>query len=102
MTSFLAIILALPFMLVVLIPVALYYAWAASYLWGWFIVPTFGLSPLSTLQLWGITLFLSMLRPKMTFDDKKKEIDWGSAVAAVLIVPLLVLSLGYAIRFWWM
>lgn len=87
--------------LLVAVPLSLYYSWAASYLWLWFVVPTFGLPALSTLQVWGICLFLAMLRPRL--DPKKtKGDDWEAAIFTIIVAPLLALGLGYAIKFWWM
>jgi hypothetical protein len=92
---------ALAAVLALVVPIALYFAWAASHLWGWFIVPVFGAPPLTVLQAWGICLTLSMLKPKIDM-SKGGEKDWASGVLAIVIGPLMALGLGYAIKFWWM
>jgi hypothetical protein len=99
-TSMLGSIAAIAFIFALIIPVSLYFAWAAVILWGWFIVPTFGLPQITILQAWGIGLTLSMMRPRMT--AQKTETDWASGFVAVILGPPLALALGYAIRFWWM
>ena len=93
--------IALVMMLAFIIPLALYYAWAATYLWAWFVVPVFAVPQLSVLQMWGILLTLGMMRAR--FDTEKKNSDnFGSALFALAFAPLLTLGIGYAIRFWWM
>lgn len=93
--------LALALMFAFIIPIALYFAWAATYLWGWFIVPVFGAPPLTVLQAWGICLTLSLLKPKINI-DKGGEKDWAGGLLAIILAPLTGLGLGYAIKFWWM
>lgn len=98
--KFLVPIIGLGVFFVFIIPVALYFAWAASHLWIWFLVPL-GLPPLSILQIWGIGLTISMFRPKI--DAEKTNTDnWLGALTAIIVGPPLTLAIGYAIRFWWM
>lgn len=91
----------LAFVMAVAVPIALYYAWAASYLWAWFIVPSFNAPPLSILQIWGICLTLSMLRPRLDLEKKNAE-GWDGGLLALIIAPPTALGFGYAIKFWWM
>lgn len=88
-------------LLAIIVPISLYYAWAASYLWGWFVVPAFGAPPLTAFQIWGICLTLAMLRPRFDMEKKNAE-GWDSGLLALIFGPLLALGLGYAIKFWWM
>lgn len=92
---------ALAILLAIMIPIALYYAWAAHYLWAWFVIPAFGAPPLSVLQIWGICLTLSMLRPRINLEKTNNE-AWQSGLFALLFGPLITLGIGYAIKFWWM
>lgn len=94
-------IVAVVFVILIVAPLSLYYAWAASILWGWFVVPAFGVQPLSTLQLWGICLFLSMLRPRFNFAKADPD-GWDSGLTALIIAPPLSLGIGYVIKFWLM
>jgi hypothetical protein len=98
---FLTPIATIAFALVVIVPISLYYSWATSYLWGWFIVPAFGAPALSTLQIWGITLTLGLLQPRMNL-EKSREKDFEGALIALIAAPIVALGLGYSIRFWWM
>jgi hypothetical protein len=100
--SILTAFFALAVMVALIVPIALYFAWAATHLWGWFIVPTFGAPPLTVLQAWGICLTLAMLKPRIDWKKTGGEVDLANGFLAVLLGPLLALALGYAIRFWWM
>lgn len=99
-SSILSSIAALALLGALVVPVSLYFGWAASILWGWFVVPVFGLPPITVMQAWGITLALSMLRPKINMS--KSESDFPSGLLAVVIAPPLSVGFGYAIKFWWM
>lgn len=98
-TSLLTSIFGLIALIVLIAPISLYYAWAASHLWAWFMVPL-GLPVLGILQIWGVTLTLSMLRPKIKAD--KTEHDWSTTMVSIILGPLFALGFGYAIKFWWM
>lgn len=100
--ALITVVLGTAMILFIAVPLALYYAWTASYLWLWFIVPVFNAPPLTTLQLWGISLFLGILRPRLSPDVKGQEKEWGKACTVILLGPLFYLGFGYAIKFWWM
>ena len=88
--------------LVILIaPMSLYFAWAATHLWAWFVAPVFSVPNLTVLQAWGITLTLSMLKPEIDF-SKSGDKDWASGILGIILAPLFALGFGYAIKFWWM
>lgn len=76
--------------------IALYYAWAASNLWLWFVVSAFHLPALSVLQMWGLMLFVSLARSKMDYHEDDRDIDW-SKVVAVFLVPLIAQGVGLVI-----
>lgn len=51
--------------------------WALATLWGWFVVPVFGLPVLTIGQAVGISCVTSFLFPKQTNqDDGKKKETW--------------------------
>lgn len=84
--------------LAVAIPLALWYSFAVSILWGWFIVPPFHAPPLSTWQMFAVVLTLSAIRPNLKV-GKEPDIDWEKLVF-VLIGPALSLGIGAAVKFW--
>lgn len=53
-----------------------------SDLWEWFIVPIFGLEPLTFGQAIGLSLFLSFTckHHKLTKTEEEKEKDWESII----------------------
>lgn len=98
-TALLTSIFGIAVLIAMVVPISLYYAWATTHLWTWFMVP-FGLPPLTILQAWGISLTLGTIRPKIF--SQKVEIDWSNTIVAIIIGPPLTLGFGYAIKFWWM
>lgn len=90
-------IIAMP----IALAVGLWYAFAASMLWGWFIVPVFGVPVLGVWQIFGIMLFLSALRPKIDLNAREEGWERASvAFTAALAAPALSLGVGAVIRFW--
>ena len=94
MVWILVILLALPIGLVL----GLYFAWVASILWGWFITPVFGIE-VTILQLYGIMLVVSLLRPTYNSIAKEKP---ENQIAYYMLSPLLTLGVGYIVKFWLM
>ena len=69
--------------------------WAVSTLWGWFVVPIFGLPDLGILQAIGISLLISVFKTK-GYDSKKDGGDAAIALLlAVIISPVLSVIVGY-------
>jgi hypothetical protein len=60
-----------------------------SILWGWLIVPVFGLSALGVAPAIGLTVFLNFL-----LNHKKEE----QTLADVFATPLFVLGVGWVIH----
>jgi hypothetical protein len=50
-------VLLTPFFLIGLVPVLLWFGWSVSVLWGWFVVPAFGIPAISVSQGAGLSLF---------------------------------------------
>ena len=74
--------------------------WALSVLWGWFVIPVFGVSPIGVPAAMGLTLTAQLiLRP-----DYKTEPDvdaaelFGKTVAVGFIAPLFVVFLGWVLH----
>lgn len=62
--------------LVLYLPVFVYIAYVVTLYWGWFVVPTFGLSPLSLWPATGLVLFVRLLyvrseRRDLTPEEKR-------------------------------
>lgn len=65
--------------------------WAMSVVWGWFIVPTFGLPALSIPQAIGISIFAGLIRiAKM--DGESKDGIWvtSAKVSAFIVLAVLI------------
>lgn len=70
-------------------------------LWGWFVVPTFGLPVLSLVPAIGLAMVVSFLTHQ---SDASKEPDGDSsirmakALSHALVMPALVLGIGWVVR----
>jgi len=102
----LAVLLVVGSVLITVIPVALWVAFVATYLWEWFIVPVFHAPSLAALQMWGIALTLGILLPSVTHptatSEKQDDDDFGKVAAPLvkaILGPLVALVTGYIIRF---
>lgn len=92
--------LAFIMLLVIFVPLALWFAFAASILWGWFLVPL-GLPPIGVWHMWGISLTLGVIRPRPIFVRKDdRPYNWEEIINAIILVPAITLGLGAAIKFW--
>jgi hypothetical protein len=73
--------------------------WAFATLWFWFVVPTFGLEPLTILQGTGCFLLFTLLQ-KQFFADQQNRSSQSPAVLAkeivdMLIAPLFIVGSGW-------
>lgn len=73
---------------------AIYNAWALTILWGWFIVPL-GVKALSLAHAYGFTLVTGFILSTRGVKDHKDKEDWISTVVTLLLLPLVVLGLGW-------
>ena len=78
----------------------LIYGWALSVLWGWFVVPVFGLPVLTLLQAYGLALVIGLTTHQ--FSPWPKDLSYtelASHTLSVAIVPgLLFLLAGWIVR----
>lgn len=94
-------IIALPVALIIFIPITLWFAFAATILWGWFIAPVFNVPHLTLAQMWGICLTLSIMRPRPVFTKKdERPYEWGTICRTIVFVPAIAIGIGYVIKFW--
>lgn len=84
----------------ILIPVSLWYAYAFSVMWGWFVVPAFGVPTLTMWQTFGIFITLALFRPHINIHKDERPINW-SAWWGIGGGPAFSLALGYLIKFQW-
>jgi hypothetical protein len=89
--TFLAVVLAVAFALAL----SLWAGFAVSILWGWFVVPLFGLRPLSIAAATGLCLIGGLLTAK--YARPKEDDGWRMFVRALLHPPLAVLF-GFVLR----
>ena len=89
------------FLMVLVSAISLWFGWAAAILWGWFMVPIFGATVLSTVQCWAIVLTISMFRPRLNL-TKSDPSEFWSATGGIIIAPPISVALGWAIKNWFM
>ena len=82
--------------LALLVLSAIWTGFVFSVIWGWFIVPTFHLPPLSIGLAIGIGLVVRMLTYQAPQEEKKE--DFGHSIAFAAIYPLLTLGLGFLVH----
>ena len=74
--------------------------WALSTLWGWFVVPLFGLPSLTIAQAIGLSAVVSLFRTTNT-NSKSSDDDafmmFAKSFAAVIFVPLLSVGWGWVV-----
>lgn len=87
--------------LIVLVPVmAVMQGWVLTILWGWFVVPTFGLPQLSIAVAIGFSLIVSLFRgaqQSKTPDERSTEEKVGQALV-LFFGPLIVLFFGWIVH----
>lgn len=100
MLEFLIALITIALVVAMTIPIALWFAFAATHLWAWFVVPAFHAPTLSVLQMWGICITFALMRPNVWAN--KVERDWPTSFTSIILGPALALGIGYVIRFHWM
>lgn len=61
-------------------------------LWGWYLVPHFGVDQLPIVIAFGISLLVGYLSPIIHCEDKRKT---SEKIAAAVVIPLFVLLAGW-------
>lgn len=81
--------------------VMLYGAWAGafvgSHLWLWFVVPTFGLAPLTMPQAFGISLLISFwtYHFKAGHKDEREFKEKAAEIIGICLMPWITLLIGF-------
>lgn len=67
-----------------------------SVLWGWFVVPTFGLPALSIPIAIGISMILAFTTHQISV-KKEEDKSVGTQFSNIILHPLLVLGIGWIV-----
>ena len=95
---------AIAFLVAMIIPSVMWSGYVLSIMWGWFIVPTFGLPSLQVGVAIDISGIISFIVP--TSDYKKKEEDEGigeivlGGVIRAVGKPAIFLLFGWIVKSW--
>jgi hypothetical protein len=75
--------------------------WVLAKLWGWFIVPLFGLSPLTFVQAIGVNLVVSAFVASSPTKESKNQSSteaWFRIVGVTVFQPLTYLVMGWIVQ----
>ena len=84
---------------------AVWRGYVLTILWGWFVVPTFGMSPLALVPAIGLSVVVGYLTHQYTPKAVKPEDDgkWDETVRAIshiLRQPVFALLVGWVVKQW--
>jgi len=69
--------------------------WALSVLWGWFVVPIFGVPALGIAQAIAVAMVVSMLTHQ--YVPSKEKDTWGPW-AQIFLAPLFAVGIGWIVK----
>ena len=82
---------------------AIWSGFALSILWGWFIVPAFGISPLSIPSAIGISTVLDYVTHQYQKKNSSDVEGWagtGDAILHMMLKPAVALLIGWVVKQW--
>jgi hypothetical protein len=89
-----------PFMFALIIlavmPLALWDAYAATKLWAWFVVPVFHSPALGIWQMYGLFLVVATFKSSRYIKDQKT--DWKTLFVMEILGPPLAILVGYIVH----
>ncbi len=89
------------FVLVSLVPAIALRGWVLAKMWGWFVVDSLGLLPMTTASAIGVMLIVHLFKEHSSPAKSAENVDWAEAVAkyigTALCGPLVVLLMGYIV-----
>lgn len=96
---------------VIVVAALIYFIWSTAFimatLWGWFIPPVFGLSPLTLGQAWGISILVNMWTHRhMPGDLKKYKFEEETLtnnlkeLSYLILRPWVILLFGWICHRW--
>lgn len=75
-----------------LAPLIILRAWVMSVVWGWYVVPAFGVAPLRVVYAFGLSLLATeIIGRRKTTDDRK----WYQTLTEAIVLPLITLGLAW-------
>lgn len=86
--------------MVIIVWLAAFFGFAAlrgfvlSVMWGWFMVPTFGLPPLGIASAFGVALMVGVLTQDPSAAKEKEKLSPGKTILKVLMINLVPLAIG--------
>lgn len=99
METILGLLVAAPFIFILLGLSILYNGWALQLLWSWFMVPIFGLPALSIAQAIAVAMIIGFVTYQYHESPKEtKENGLVTAVFLLLFRPLVYLGFGLILR----
>lgn len=96
MKILLYVVIMIAFSIGLLVPAAILNGWALSTIWGWFVVPTFGVPALSIPTAIGISIVLSLLTHQP--DLRKENGDFSKAFTYLFLRPFLVVGIAWIVK----
>ena len=103
--KFFGYLLIVPVVLATIAFGALWSGFVLATLWAWFIVPTFGLTALTSIQSIGIVIIARFMtyqidvKELISEEDNDTQVKKGIALLAfTFLYPLLVLTLGWVVH----
>lgn len=96
MSKLLEIAMTILFFVAIVFLALVYFGWAFTTLWNWFIPDIFAELPsLTILQGISISLVVGALRPRLVQKDQEPKDAIG-----FLLSPLIAVGLGFILKFW--
>lgn len=71
--------------------------WALTVLWGWFVVPLFGLPALGVAQAIGFSVTVGLIVHQYV---PSKDKDTWAPLATTFLTPLLAVLIGWIVKGW--
>ena len=98
-----AISLAVGLIVVTIVPSLLVHGYVLSILWGWFIVPQFGLPALSLASAVGVSLVTGYMssgrRNGREIEKELKGVDYfNNYISYHFVLPFMLLGIGYILK----
>jgi cell division protein FtsW (lipid II flippase) len=69
-----------------------------SFFWRWFIIPIFGVQPITIAEALGLALFAGMFTNKKATSNKDETTSLSTVLAVSFLSPLLALGVGYIVH----